>query len=118
MSNWTDASATFYGLIACIATVILLTFLHWRQRRLQRRLLIALQAQLKSLSSEVRRLERAHESLLVRFLNLPRPLREEPQKSSSPALKLEAEIAPIQPNSKSSNGSAANIAKLPEFLRR
>jgi hypothetical protein len=106
MSNWTDGLAAFYSLIACIAAVILLTLLHRRQRRLQRRRLTVLEAQLKSLTSDVRMLETAQESLLVRFLNLPRPLREEPRRSSKPALELVAGTAPIQPDQEISNGSA------------
>jgi hypothetical protein len=98
LSNWTDASAAFYSLIACIAAVILLTFLHWRQRRLS----TAVQARLESLSRDVRRLEIAHESLLVRFMNLPR--------LPTPALELEAGIAPTQPDEKSSSGSAQKSA--------
>ena len=109
LSNWTDASVAFYSLIACIAAVILLTFLHWRRRRLQRRLLKAVQARLEGLSRDVRRLEIAHESMLVRFMNLPRLLQEARQ-SPSPALELEAGIAPTQPDEKSSNGSAQKSA--------
>lgn len=105
LSNWTDASVAFYSLTACIAAVILLTFLHWRQRRL----LKAVQARLECLSRDVRRLEIAHESMLVRFMNLPRLLQEAPQ-SPSPALELEAGIAPTQPDEKSSNGSAQKSA--------
>jgi hypothetical protein len=104
MSNWTDHSAAFYGLIACIAAVILLTLLRWRQRRLQSRRLTGLEAQLKSLASDIRGLKIAQESLLVRFMNLPRSLREEPQRSSKPTLELVAGTATIQPD-QGSNGS-------------
>jgi hypothetical protein len=104
MSNWTDDTVAFYSLIACIAALILLTLLHRRQRGLQRRRLTALEAQLKSLTSDIRRLEIAHESLLVRFLNLPRPSREEPRRSSKPTLELVAGTAPIQPDQQGSNG--------------
>jgi len=65
MSNWVN------GLAASIAAVILLVFcvaLAWRQKRR----LAAMQNQLDSLSSDIRRLEIAHEGLIVRFLNLPR----------------------------------------------
>jgi Flp pilus assembly protein TadB len=106
MSNWTDGLAAFYSLIACIAAVILLTLLHRRQRRRRRRRLTALEAQLKSLNRDVRRLETAHESLLVRFMNLPRPLREEPSKSSKPALELVGGTATIQPDQQGSDVSA------------
>jgi hypothetical protein len=106
MRNWIDGSVVFYSLIACIAAVILLTLLHRRQRRLQRRRLTALEAQLKSLTSDIRRLEVAHEGLLVRFMNLPRPLPEEPRRSSKPTLELVAGTASIQPDQQGSNGSA------------
>jgi hypothetical protein len=106
VSNGTVAAAAVYSLVACIVAVTLLTSLSSRQRRR----LTAIEAKLKQLSDDFRRLEIAHESLLVRFLNLPRPLREEPQKSSSPAIKLEAEIAPIQPDQKSSNDSAQIVS--------
>ena len=58
---------------ALIAGVILLVFcaLLVAFMRQQRRL-VAVQTQLKRLSSDIRRLEVAHEGLLVRFMNLPR----------------------------------------------
>ena len=58
---------------ALIAGVILLVFcaLLVAFMRQQRRL-VAVQTQLKRLSSDIRRLEIAHEGLLVRFMNLPR----------------------------------------------
>jgi hypothetical protein len=64
------------GLVAWLAAMVLLVFCAssaWRQQRH----LAAMQMQLDSLSKdirkEVRRLEEAHESLLVRLMNLPRP---------------------------------------------
>jgi hypothetical protein len=95
MSNGTVAAAAVYTLVACIVAVTLLSSLFSRQRRR----LTAVQAELKRLSDDVRSLEIAHQALLVRFMNLPR------SRDSSPALELEAAIAPKQPNEKA-NGSA------------
>jgi len=68
-------------ILASIAAVLLLTCcaLLVAFRRQQRRL-TAMQTQLDSLKSDIRKLERAHEGLLVRLMNLPRLL-----KSSSPS---------------------------------
>ena len=78
MSNWID------GLAASLA---------WRQQRR----LAAMQMQLDNLSGAVRRLEAAHEGLLVRIMNLPMPRR--------PSLhtleeKMTSSIAPTQPEDK------------------
>jgi hypothetical protein len=61
---------------ALIAAVILLVFCallvaFMRQRRQQRRL-ASIKIQLASLRRDIRRLEAAHEGLLVRLMNLPR----------------------------------------------
>jgi len=89
MGNWID------GLAASLA---------WRRQRR----LAAMQTQLDNLSSAVRRLEAAHESLLVRIMNLPRP-RKAPE-SSSPSLhtieeKMTSSMAPTQSEDKN-KGSA------------
>ena len=101
MSNW-------IGLAASIAAVVLLVVcvsLAWAWRRL-----VAIQTQLDSLSSAINSLELAQQSLLVRFINLPRSRRA--RKSSSPwSGTLEEKMtAPTQPDEKNSGGSALYIA--------
>jgi len=88
---------------ALIAAVILLVFctLLVAFMRQQRRL-AALQTQLQSLSSNLRRLEVAHEGLLVRFMNLPR-WRDVPNGSLPDMLqeKMTSSVAPTQLDEKS-----------------
>jgi len=68
--------------------------------RRQQRCLAVLQTQLDSLSSDIRKLEMAHEGLLVRFMNLPR--------SSGPSSDMleEKTAAPTHPDEKDFKGSA------------
>ena len=88
---------------ALIAGVILLVFfaLLVAFMRQQRRL-VAVQTQLKRLSSDIRRLEIAHEGLLVRFMNLPR-WSKVPNGSSSDMLqeKTTSSVGPTQLDEKS-----------------
>jgi hypothetical protein len=90
-----------------IVAVILLVFcaaLAWRQ---QRRLL-AMQARLESLSRDVRRLEGAHESLLVRLINKQR-LRKARRASGLSSALEEKVTPPIQSDEKNVKGSALYV---------
>jgi hypothetical protein len=102
MSNSIDALA------ASIATVILLVFcasLAWRQQRR----LVAMQTRLDSLSSAIRRLEVAHEGLLVRFMNLPRSRKARKSSSPSSDIRKEELTVPTQLDEKNSKGSALYV---------
>ncbi len=100
-----------YGLAASIAAMILLVFcaLAWRQQRR----LAAMQVQLdnlrKDIRKEVRRLEIAHEGLLVRLMNLPRSKKARRPSSQSSDLLEQKMTAPKQPDEKSSKESALYI---------
>jgi len=101
MTNW-------IGLAASIAAVVLLVVcvsLAWAWRRL-----VAIQTQLNGVTSAVNSLEQAHQSLLVRFMNLPRSRKA--RKSSSPwsDTLLEEKTAPTQPDEKNYRGSALYLA--------
>jgi hypothetical protein len=98
LTAWVQQSPV-QALIAAAMLLVLCTLLVAFTR--QRRRLIALQTQLDSLSTDIRRLEVAHEGLLVRFMNLPR--RRKVRKSSGPSSDtLEASpLAPKQPDEKS-----------------
>jgi hypothetical protein len=93
MSNWIDRLAAS---------------LAWRQPRR----LAAMQAQLDDLSGAVRRLETAHEGLLVRIMNLPMPRRpRKAPKSSSPLTdtleeKITLSVVPKQLDEENSKWSA------------
>ena len=95
-----------YGLAASIVVVILLVFcasLVWRQQR-------QLDNLRRDIGREIRRLEIAHEGLLVQLMNLPRPKKaRRPSSQSSDPLE-EKMTAPKQPDEKSSKGSALYIA--------
>ena len=102
MSNWIG------DLTAWIPAVIVLVICVWLAWRQQRRV----QTQLDSLSSAIRRLELAHEGLLVRFLNLPmsRKTRNARKSSSPSSYTLEERMAaPTQPDEKNSKGSALYV---------
>jgi len=87
------------ALIVSVAAVTLSVFcalLAWRQRRW----FAAMQTQLNSLSSDIVRLEAAHQGLLVREMNLPRSRRSRNgQKGASPRFGTleESMTAPMQP---------------------
>ena len=92
-----------------IAAAILSVFcvsLVWRHQRR----LAAMQTQLDSLSSDIRRLEAAHDGLLVRHMKLPRS-RKAPKWSnpSSDTLQETSSLAPKQPDKKDSDGSALYV---------
>ena len=91
-----------YGLAASIVVVILLVFcasLVWRQQR-----------QLDILRRDIRRLERAHENLFVRLINLPSSRTAQEPSSRSPDASEEKNItAPKQPEEKNSKGSALYV---------
>jgi len=78
----------------------------------QQRRLSAMQMQLDGVSRAIRKLEVAHEGLLVRLMNLPR-LRKA-RKSSSPSSdtpeeKMTPSVAPKQLDEKNSKGSALYV---------
>jgi hypothetical protein len=87
MSSW-------IGLVASIAAVVLLVFCALLERHLA-----AMQVQLNSLTSDIRRLEAEHHSLLVRFMYLPKSRRgRKPSSQSSDTLKgnMTASIQPVE----------------------
>jgi len=117
MSNWGERLGAWDGMAALIAAVILLVLcssLLWRQQRR----LAAMQTQLdglkganRRLERAVRRLEGAHQALLLRVLRKTRKSR----KSSSPSSdaveqKTTSAMAPTrQSDEKSSTGSALYV---------
>jgi len=86
--------------IAAAMLLVLCASLVWRQQRR----LAAMQTQLGSLASDIRRLEVAHEGLFVRFMNLPRPRSRKLSKPSADALP-ETSSPSEHPDKKDSNGS-------------
>ena len=69
LTAWVQQSpvqALIAGVILVVFCALLVAF------ESQQRRLTALQTQLHSLSNDIRRLEVAHQGLLVRFMNLPR----------------------------------------------
>ena len=93
--------------IVSIAVVLLVlgASLAWRQ---QRRLAV-MQTQLDTLSRSIRTLEAAHESLLVRFMNLPRVRKARKSSSGSSDSVREKSTAPTQLDEKNAKGSALYV---------
>jgi len=99
LTAWVQQSpvqALIAGVILLVFCALLVAFMR------QQRRLVAVQTQLKRLSSDIRRLEIAHEGLLVRFMNLPR-WSKVPNGSSSDMLqeKTTSSVGPTQLDEKS-----------------
>jgi hypothetical protein len=110
LTAWVQQSPV-QALIAAAMLLVLCALLVAFTR--QRRRLVALQTLLDSLSTDIRRLEVAHEDLLVRFMNLPR--RRKVRKSGPSSGTLEASpIAPKQPDEKSKMATLYVVAPNPE----
>ena len=98
LTAWVQQSpvqALIAGVILVVFCALLVAF------ESQQRRLAALQTQLHSLSNDIRRLEVAHQGLLVRFMNLPR-WSEVPNGSSSDILQEKtSSVGPTQLDEKS-----------------
>jgi hypothetical protein len=102
MNNLIDAAAHWTASMVAMILLAFCALLIWRHQRR----LAALQTQLDRHNQAISTLEAAHESLLVRYMNLPRSRRSRKAlNSSSPwsgpfEEKITSPIAPEQPDEK------------------